>query len=45
MNLTQTIEKPNKQTVFGEAYIPFTQDLGDGRIRGTGTVPVTRAIA
>lgn len=45
LNLTQNIEKPNKQTVFGEAYMPFTEDLGDGRIRAEGTVFVTRAIA
>lgn len=45
LNLTQTIEEPEKQTVFGSAWIPYTEDLGDGRIRGEGVVPVIKAIA
>jgi hypothetical protein len=45
MNVTQTIELPTKQTLFGSAYLPWTQDLGDGRIRGEAIIPVQKAIA
>jgi hypothetical protein len=45
LNLTQTVEKPSKQTLFGSAYMPWTEDLGDGRIGASGKVDVTSAIA
>jgi hypothetical protein len=45
LNLTQKIQLPTPQTVYGEAYIPFTKDLGDGRTLGEGVVEVTRATA
>jgi hypothetical protein len=45
LNLTQTVEKPNKQTLFGSAYMPWTEDLGDGRIGASGKVDVTSATA
>jgi hypothetical protein len=45
LNISQVIEKPNKMTVYGEAYMPFTEDIGGDRQRASGTVEVTRATA
>jgi hypothetical protein len=44
-NISQTVDKPSKQTLFGSAYLPFTEDLHDGRIKGHAIVPVQKAIA
>jgi hypothetical protein len=45
INLTQTVTKPNPATYFGSAYLPATEDLGDGRKRGEATVEVSSATA
>jgi hypothetical protein len=45
LNLTQTVELPEKHTVFGEAFMPVTTDLGDGRKQAEAIVPVLKAIA
>jgi hypothetical protein len=45
INLTQTVDLPNKMTVFGSAYLPVTETLEDGRKKAEGTVKVTSAIA
>jgi hypothetical protein len=45
LNLTQTVDLPTKQTVFGEAFMPVTKDLGDGRMQAEAIVPVIKAIA
>jgi hypothetical protein len=44
-NISQTVEKPTKQTLFGSAYLAFTEDLHDGRYKGHAIVPVQKAIA
>jgi hypothetical protein len=32
-------------TLFGEAYMPYTESLGDGRVRASAVVQVNKAIA
>jgi hypothetical protein len=47
INVTQTVDLPNKMTVFGSAYFPSSEfeTLADGRKKGRGNVKVTSAIA
>lgn len=38
-------QKVDGVVLFGEAYMPYTKLLDDGRVRAEGVVPVTKAIA
>jgi hypothetical protein len=45
MKVHQTINLPNKQTVFGEAELLANEDQGDGTFHGEATIEVSHAIA